>query len=230
MCVREHSVTSSRGCLGFLTLGVTVIIFSVWFDSQPSRLFPLQTFFTHFSELFCFLRALTMSLSFSQSPRGFSSLFILDADCCLQNSLTLFLYYLPALLSPKSQQYVVWNGWKDVGKKTLAVHFFVKLATLPLLVCTYSPGSCKLNKEFWVRACLGYICDPNLCTQAVGIYMFDRHFHKQFFSFLTLMSSHIAFICITVNTCPDRKLQAGIFIYNRWHKAGAWWIGVWLLN
>lgn len=111
---------------------------------------------------------------------------------------------------------------RTCGKKALAVHLCINLATLPLLVFTYFPVSCKLNKEFCVRAYWGDrpSCDRNLCIQLVGISTFDRHFHKQFFSFLTLMSSHIAFICITVNTCPDRKLQAGIFIYNRWHKAG----------
>lgn len=104
--VHENSVTGSRGCLRCFTLGVTVIIFSVWLNSQPSRLFPLQTFSTHFSELFCFLRTLTMSLCFSKAPGGFSSLFSLSADSHLQNSLTLFPHYL-SVLSPKSQQYVV---------------------------------------------------------------------------------------------------------------------------
>lgn len=134
--------------------------------------------------------------------------------------------------SPQSHSAVWREMAKHSGKKALAMHFFVNLAVLPLLLCTYAPAPCELQGELWVRACSGYrpSCDLNLCIQVVGIYTFDRHFHKQFFSFLTLMSSHIAFICITVNTCPDRKLQAGIFIYNRWHKAGAWWIGVWLLN
>ena len=109
--VRETSVTGSRGCLWCFTPGVTVIIFffffPAWLHSYPSRLFPVQTFSTHFSELFCFLRTLTVSLCFSKAPGGFSSLFSLSTDCHLPNSLTLFPHYLSVLLSSESQRYVV---------------------------------------------------------------------------------------------------------------------------
>lgn len=179
------------------------------------------------------LRALAMSLCFSQAPGGFFSLFSLDADCCLWNSNTVpTLPICPSL--PKVTAVCCVKWLKGLGGRRLWPR--TSLLTRPRRPCLFFPiprgAGCTLNKELWVRACLGCrpSCDLNLCTQVVGIYTFDRHFHKQFFSFLTLMSSHIAFICITVNTCPDRKLQAGIFIYNRWRKAGAWWIGVWLLN
>lgn len=172
-----------------------------------------------------------MSTLLFTGPGGCFPVVSWAADCCLQSSLTLFPHCLPVLLSQSHSNLGCEMAKRPRGKKAPAVHFLLP-GHSALLVLTYSPGSCKLNKEFWGRACLGYgpSCDLNRCTQVLGIYTFDRHFQKQFFSFLTLMSSHIAFICITVNTCPDRKLQAGIFIYNRWHEAGAWWMGVWLLN
>lgn len=54
-CMCMHSVTGFRGCLGFLTLGVTVFIFfcSAWFPTSQT-LFTLNIFYTVSRKYFTF--------------------------------------------------------------------------------------------------------------------------------------------------------------------------------
>lgn len=75
----------------------------LWLDFQRFRFFFTLSIYTH---LFCFLRALTMSLCF---PKAFLHSLAWTRTAAFK-TLTLYPHYLSVFPSSKSQQYVVWNG------------------------------------------------------------------------------------------------------------------------